>query len=79
MLKGAIWHTKAHHTQRLRRAKRVIHEGETLHIYYNQTILDQQPRRAHLVSDQGAYSVWNKPFGMLSQGSKWADHCTITR
>ena len=32
-----------------------------------------------LISDEGYYSVWNKPYGMLSQGSKWGDHCTIMR
>jgi len=34
---------------------------------------------AILVEDCGDYSIWNKPSGMLSQGSKWGDHCTIYR
>jgi len=32
-----------------------------------------------LVADEGSYSIWNKPWGMYSQGSKWGDHCTIYR
>ncbi|MCO4812113.1 MAG: RNA pseudouridine synthase, partial [Gammaproteobacteria bacterium] len=32
-----------------------------------------------LIADVGDYSVWNKPFGLRSQGSKWGDHCTVTR
>jgi len=31
------------------------------------------------VADKGEYSVWHKPRGMRSQGSKWGDHCTIQR
>jgi tRNA pseudouridine32 synthase/23S rRNA pseudouridine746 synthase len=32
-----------------------------------------------LIADEGGFSIWYKPFGMLSQGSKWGDHCTISR
>lgn len=32
-----------------------------------------------LIADEGHYSVWHKPAGMLSQGSKWGDHCTLSR
>ena len=32
-----------------------------------------------LVADEGDYSIWNKPCGMYSQGTKWGDHCTIYR
>ncbi|MDH5592598.1 MAG: RNA pseudouridine synthase, partial [Gammaproteobacteria bacterium] len=53
--------------------------GETLHIYYDITVLDRVPPEPELIADEGRYSVWNKPYGMLSQGSKWGDHCTITR
>ena len=79
MLKGAVWLTKGKHTQRLRRAKRVIKLGETLHIYYDPKVLEMIPPEPELIFDQGRYSVWNKPYGMLSQGSKWGDHCTLTR
>ena len=37
------------------------------------------PVEAQLIADEGSYSIWNKPSGMLSQGSKWGDHCTIYR
>ena len=77
--KGALWLTRGKHTQRLRRFKRVMQEGDELHLYYNQTVLDSEVAEAILISDEVDYSVWYKPFGMLSQGSKWSDHCTITR
>lgn len=83
MQKGCVWLEKTgsgqHYTQRLRRAKRPLSIGETLHLYYDLTVLNATPAPAVLVSDEGAYSIWNKPSGMLSQGSKWGDHCTIYR
>lgn len=79
MQKGAVWVTKGKKTQRLRRAKRVLSLGETVHLYYDKVVLEREPPEPTLISDQGRYSIWNKPYGMLSQGSKWGDHCTITR
>jgi len=79
MTKGAVWLTSGKHTQRLRRASRQLKIGDTLHLYYNAEILATKPAEAILISDEGDYSVWFKPCGMLSQGSKWSDHCTITR
>jgi len=79
MQKGAVWLTKGAKTQRLRRAKRTLKKGETLHLYYDKTVLERSPAEPTLLVDEGKYSVWNKPYGLLSQGSKWGDHCTITR
>lgn len=66
-------------TQRFRRVKKALKKGDELHFYYNESILSQVPTPAHLIEDLGEYSVWYKPYGMLSQGSKWSDHCTIAR
>ena len=77
--KGALWLTRGKHTQRLRRVKKVILPNDELHFYYNEQVLASTVEKAILVSDEGDYSVWYKPFGMLSQGSKWSDHCTISR
>ena len=87
MQKGCVWleqHTSSRDDdkqfiQRLRRAKRVLKPGETLHFYYDESVLDEKPLTASLVSDEGAYSIWNKPAGTRSQGSKWGDHCTLYR
>lgn len=77
--KGALWLTRGKHTQRLRRLKRVMQQGDELHFYYNEVLLASEVAKATLISDEVDYSVWYKPFGMLSQGSKWSDHCTIAR
>lgn len=79
MKKGAVWLTRGKKTQRLRRAKKTLHSGETIHLYYDSHVLEKKPEEPQLIMDLGQYSVWNKPYGMLSQGSKWGDHCTITR
>lgn len=79
MQKGAVWQTVGKKTQRLRRAKKLIKTGHQLHLYYDKGVLAMQPMEPELLADEGRYSVWNKPYGMLSQGSKWGDHCTITR
>ena len=79
MQKGAVWISKGKKTQRLRRAKKTLHQGESLHLYYDQSVLNKEAVEPILISDEGKYSVWNKPYGLLSQGSRWGDHCTITR
>ena len=80
--KGALWLTPVKNkkqTQRLRRVKRTLSQGDELHFYYNPEVLSTPCPEARLIEDLGDYSVWYKPYGMLSQGSKWSDHCTISR
>ena len=79
MTQGAVWLTRGRNTQRLRRAKRVLREGDELHLYYDAGILAEIPAEPILIADVGGYSVWNKPYGLRSQGSKWGDHCTVVR
>jgi tRNA pseudouridine32 synthase/23S rRNA pseudouridine746 synthase len=80
--KGALWLTPAKNkkqTQRLRRVKKKLSIGDELHFYYNSEVLATPIPQAQLIEDLIDYSVWYKPYGMLSQGSKWSDHCTIAR
>ena len=79
MSNGSVWLTRNNKSQRIRRATRTICPGDELHLYYNYTIQEEKPSRAALIKDLGGYSVWHKPRGMRSQGSKWGDHCTIGR
>ena len=79
MQNGAVWLESSHGINRVRRAKKNIKQGETLHVYYNAEIQAAQPPEAMLVADEDDYSIWNKPGGMYSQGTKWGDHCTIYR
>lgn len=76
---GAIWLTRAGNTNRIRRVKKELYIGDELHLYYDENILFGEIPSARLVVDEGDYSIWNKPNGMLSQGTKWGDHSSITR
>ena len=79
MHKGAVWLSRDGHTQRLRRASKSLKVADQLHLYYDARILDSEPNIADLIADETGYSIWYKPYGMLCQGSKWGDHCTIQR
>ncbi len=79
MTLGAVWLTRGRKTQRLRRAKRRLQMGDQLHLYYDSSVLSEVPKEPELIADLNAYSVWNKPYGLRSQGSKWGDHCTVVR
>ena len=79
MTQGAVWLTRGRNTRRLRRAKRVLRPGDEVHLYYDADILAAIPAEPALLADVGGYSVWYKPYGLRSQGSKWGDHCTVVR
>ena len=83
MQNGAVWLTQIHHntntTKRIRRAKKMLSVGQTLHCYYDEDIYNQVPLKPDLIADEQDYSVWFKPVGMLSQGSKYGDHCALYR
>jgi len=79
MQNGAVWLENNQGINRIRRAKKNLSAGDQLHLYYDQAVQCSQPLEAELIADEGDYSVWNKPSGMYSQGSKWGDHCTLYR
>ena len=79
MQKGAVWLERGKQIKRLRRADKVLQLNDQLHFYYNERLLEQKPAHAELIADEGSYSIWYKPYGMLCQGSRWGDHCTIYR
>ncbi len=79
MQKGAVWWRRRGQPQRLRRAKKALQRGDQLFFYYNPAVLAATVEPPRLIADEGDYSVWYKPYGMLCQGSKWSDHCAIHR
>lgn len=78
--KGGLWRKKngMHKLRRLRDLSSDVGLGDELYLNFDANVLSQKALTPVLVSDEKNYSVWNKPAGMLSQGSKWSDHCTIT-
>ncbi len=80
MAKGAVWLKKSKHgQQRIRRARTALKPGDRISIYYDGALLAIPPQRAQLISDQKRFSVWFKPVGLLSQGTKYGDHCSLLR
>lgn len=81
MQKGAVWleEKKTGKPRRLRRASKTPAVGDKLHLYYDANVLKSIPAPPQLVADLCEYSIWYKPYGLLSQGSKWGDHCTVQR
>lgn len=79
MKNGSVWLTHNKSTFRLRRAKKILSSGDEIHLYYDIAIQEKQPVEPILLEDNDIYSIWHKPRGMFSQGSKWGDHCAIAR
>jgi len=79
MKNGCVWLESSHGIARIRRAKKVLQPGDCLHIYYDASVQNTPPPAATLIADENAYSIWDKPCGMYSQGTKWGDHCSLYR
>ncbi|MBJ6137663.1 RluA family pseudouridine synthase [Marinobacter litoralis] len=79
MAKGACWWLQKGKRVRLRKAKRELKPGTRIELFYDDNVLAREPEHPTLIEDKGRYSVWNKPHGLLSQGSQWGDHCSLLR
>jgi tRNA pseudouridine32 synthase/23S rRNA pseudouridine746 synthase len=80
MTKGAVWLQRSNSKQqRLRRATASLLPGDSLSIYYSEALLAIVPPHAERISDQSRFSVWFKPAGLMSQGTKYGDHCSLLR
>jgi len=81
MNKGAVWLKQNNRgpEQRLRRATKNLRRGDRLSLYYDADLLAREAPQANLVADQRDYSIWYKPAGMLAQGTRYGDHCSLLR
>ena len=79
MTRGAVWLKSGSRNKRLRRAKAKLVPGDLVSIYYSQKVLETVPADPILVDDQSVFSVWEKPVGLMSGGSRFGDHCSINR
>jgi tRNA pseudouridine32 synthase/23S rRNA pseudouridine746 synthase len=79
MDRGAVWHRNTHGIRRLRRRSVSLQPGDEIFMNYDDMVLTQTCAPAELIHDGGRWSVWHKPFGMRSQGSRWGDHTTLAR
>lgn len=50
-----------------------------MELHYDEAILAAVPPASSLIADEGDYSVWLKPSGLMAQGTMFGDHCSILR
>lgn len=79
MKKGAVWLLRKGQNKRLRRATAPLFKGDKIAIYYSDQIIKTEPVKPVLIAQQEKYSLWYKPPGLLSSGSRFGDHCAINR
>ena len=61
MKKGAVWLSDINGVKRIRRAKKTLAKGTSLHFYFDQNVLNTEIARPKLISDEETYSIWFKP------------------
>ena len=71
MEKGSVWLDDGSKVSRIRRSKNEVLPGQTIYLYYDEQILSKIPAKPLLIDSMKTYSVWFKPKGIFSQGSKW--------
>jgi len=80
IISGAVWlRAPGGKMRRVRRATSAVRSGDTIAIYYDESILHLQPSVAQCLRDKRRYSIWLKPAGLMTQGSSFGDHCALTR
>lgn len=80
MAKGAVWLRRPGRAERrLRRASHRPAPGERLALYYDAALLALDPPAAACRLDLGRYSLWFKPAGLLTQGTRFGDHASLLR
>jgi len=80
MIKGAVWLRRpGAKERRIRKAGFALLAGDHLALYYDPAILALIPEQPLLLARERHYSVWYKPAGLLSQGSRHGDHCSLLR
>ncbi len=78
---GGVWLKKFKNTKmvRVRRATTEIFKDFAIEFFYDPQFLNIIPEQATLLFDQREWGIWHKPAGLLSEGTDFADHCTILR
>jgi tRNA pseudouridine32 synthase/23S rRNA pseudouridine746 synthase len=78
---GGVWLKKFKNSKmvRVRRATLEIYKDSAIEFYFDPQFLTIVPLEAKLLLDHKEWGLWFKPEGLLSQGTDFADHCTILR
>lgn len=78
---GGVWLRKFTDSKRarVRRATTDIFVDSFVELYYDPKFMALDVPESKVVFDQKEWGLWYKPVGVLSQGTDYADHCTILR
>jgi tRNA pseudouridine32 synthase/23S rRNA pseudouridine746 synthase len=78
---GGVWLKKFKSSKmvRIRRATVEIFKDSAIEFFYDPQFLNIVPPEAKLLLDHKEWGIWFKPPGLLSEGTDFADHCTILR
>lgn len=80
LTKGGVWRKGTGRKElRVRRAKAQVTKGDIVRVCYDDTILKRTPPPVQPLVANNHYSIWNKPALLLSQGSRFGDHCSLLR
>lgn len=80
LTKGGVWRKGSGRKElRIRRAKSQVRKGDIITVCYDDTVLNRTPPPVQPLVIENQYSIWNKPPLLLSQGSRFGDHCSLLR
>jgi len=80
MVKGAVWLKRpGKKERRLRKAKFKLQKDDFVQLFYDPNVLAQKPPEPTCIAGHNDYSVWFKPPWLLSQGTRYGDHCSLLR
>lgn len=80
MQKGAVQLKRSGRgRKRIRRATTPLRRGDRLELHYDDAVLATTPPDASCLANLTHYSVWFKPAGLMTQGTRFGDHCSLIR
>lgn len=80
MNKGAVWLKRpGHKEKRMRKASFHLEPNDRVDLYYVPSILAFHPPPPQLIFEGKHFSVWYKPEYLLTQGTRYGDHCSLLR
>jgi tRNA pseudouridine32 synthase/23S rRNA pseudouridine746 synthase len=80
MVKGAVWLKRpGSEERRLRKAKFKLKKGDFIQLFYDAAVLKQSPPHPVRIASHDDFSVWFKPPWLLTEGSRYGDHCSLLR
>ena len=77
---GGVWLKRSgRKSRRVRRASLMLKPGDQLNIHYDRELLRRETIAPTCLVEKQNYSIWYKPAGLLSQGTKFGDHHSLLR